>query len=150
VTFARDLSDMRAGRHPYYVPIPHVRQLAVGWLEESAFEVRLPSDEFLAKLKRWVKAQPRAWGPLDAYSCSFAPSDEERDATGSGDIYVPHHGERATLFVAPRLIAHYVEAHHYAPPEEFVASVLACPLSRIPRISLRFVYVWENDPSSCP
>ena len=37
------------------------------------------------------------------------------------------------MFCAPHLIAHYVRVHHYAPPAEFVESVLACPVERIPR-----------------
>ena len=31
------------------------------------------------------------------------------------------------VYVAPDLVVHYVEAHQYAPPPEFVAAVLACP-----------------------
>src|SRR5438874_9017018 len=31
------------------------------------------------------------------------------------------------LFVAPEMVAHYVDAHQYRPPEEFVEAVLECP-----------------------
>jgi hypothetical protein len=32
------------------------------------------------------------------------------------------------IFFAPEMIAHYVERHGYAPPDEFVSAVMACPL----------------------
>jgi hypothetical protein len=31
-----------------------------------------------------------------------------------------------TLFVAPELIIHYINAHHYRPPEIFCEAVLGC------------------------
>ena len=31
------------------------------------------------------------------------------------------------IYVAPELIAHYIDAHEYRPPDEFVESVLKCP-----------------------
>ncbi|MBX9951474.1 MAG: hypothetical protein K2Y39_20055 [Candidatus Obscuribacterales bacterium] len=31
------------------------------------------------------------------------------------------------LFIAPPMISHYIEAHSYFPPEEFVEAVLSCP-----------------------
>lgn len=34
---------------------------------------------------------------------------------------------RVVLFVAPGMIAHYVEHHGYAPPAEFVAAVMTSP-----------------------
>ncbi len=43
---------------------------------------------------------------------------------GSGEVFVP--GERC-IYVAPRLVIHYLEAHRYRPPDGFVRAVLACP-----------------------
>ena len=41
---------------------------------------------------------------------------------GSGEIRV--RGTDRTAYTAPILIVHYVEAHGYRPPEEFIAAIL--------------------------
>jgi len=40
---------------------------------------------------------------------------------GHAEIRVPTHAE--TMFAAPSLIWHYVTAHRYRPPDDFVAAV---------------------------
>jgi hypothetical protein len=42
-------------------------------------------------------------------------------ATGSGEIHVA--GTCGRVFAAPMLVAHYVTAHDYRPPEEFIEAV---------------------------
>jgi hypothetical protein len=42
---------------------------------------------------------------------------------GSAEIRVPGSGGR--IYAAPDLIYHYVEAHGYRPPDEFVEAVMA-------------------------
>jgi len=42
----------------------------------------------------------------------------------SSDILVP--GENV-VYSAPALILHYIRAHHYQPPAEFVDAVMRCP-----------------------
>jgi len=34
---------------------------------------------------------------------------------------------QSCVYIAPDLVVHYIEAHRYAPPTEFVEAVLACP-----------------------
>jgi hypothetical protein len=46
---------------------------------------------------------------------------------GKRNLFVPTEG---MVFVCPELIAHYMNAHGYRPPEEFCAAVLACPAMR--------------------
>ena len=46
---------------------------------------------------------------------------------GKRNLYVPAGG---VVFVAPELVAHYMNAHGYRPPVEFCAAVLACPPMR--------------------
>jgi hypothetical protein len=48
-------------------------------------------------------------------------------AMGANDLYVPGQG---VVFVAPSLIAHYIDAHEYAPPAAFQDAVEACPPMR--------------------
>lgn len=43
---------------------------------------------------------------------------------GVNNLFVPGDG---FLYVAPSLIAHYINAHRYAPPEEFCEAVIKCP-----------------------
>ena len=40
------------------------------------------------------------------------------------NLWVPGDG---CVYVAPSLIAHYIQAHRYSPPQEFVEAVLRCP-----------------------
>jgi hypothetical protein len=42
---------------------------------------------------------------------------------GNGEIRVP--GLSGVVYVAPVLVAHYVEAHNYRPPDEFIQAVLS-------------------------
>jgi hypothetical protein len=42
---------------------------------------------------------------------------------GNGEIRVA--GSRGRIYVAPVLVAHYVQAHHYLPPAVFVDAVVA-------------------------
>ena len=107
----------------------HVR--AVGWLsDQHAFPTGDPSPEFLARLqefcRRWGDGlEPLAWcvfmGPHCCEMCGRCMA--------SGNIGVPAGN---VLFAAPEMIAHYVEAHRYAPPAEFVAAVLSAPLPGTP------------------
>jgi hypothetical protein len=46
---------------------------------------------------------------------------------GSTIVVVPTENE---LFVAPSMVAHYVDAHGYSPPQAFVEAVLSCPEMR--------------------
>ena len=43
---------------------------------------------------------------------------------GSAELWFPSLGG-GPVYVAPDLIAHYVRVHGYAPPDEFIATVLA-------------------------
>jgi hypothetical protein len=42
---------------------------------------------------------------------------------GNGEIYVP--GRSNIVYVAPALVAHYVEKHDYLPPAEFIDALMA-------------------------
>ena len=43
---------------------------------------------------------------------------------GRLEIEIRVRGDERTVYAAPTLIVHYVEAHRYRPPEEFIAAVL--------------------------
>jgi hypothetical protein len=46
------------------------------------------------------------------------------EKAGTKNLFVS--GEQR-VYVAPELILHYMNAHHYRPPEEFCAAVTVCP-----------------------
>jgi hypothetical protein len=102
-------------------------RVAIGWLLPAHdFVQGVAPPEFVAKLKRlaatWGDSTlALGWGACGGvHTCEFCGH-----ALGAGRLGVPA-GDR--LFYAPDMIAHYVEAHAYLPPAEFVAAVLACPI----------------------
>jgi hypothetical protein len=102
----------------------HVR--AVGWLSaKHSYRTGAAPAGFVDRLRSFcagwgdsVEALqwPVAGGP---HTCELC--DEFR---ASGNLGVP---AGAILFVAPQMVAHYVEQHGYLPPQEFVDAVLAAP-----------------------
>jgi hypothetical protein len=43
---------------------------------------------------------------------------------GAHNLYIPDEG---CVYVAPSMIAHYVDVHNYEPPAAFWAAVMNCP-----------------------
>lgn len=102
------------------------RWYAVGWLHpDHPFPTALAAPEFVERLNAFVERGgdgPRVLQlgyRMGFHTCEFC---DRSDATGY--VIVP---ATDRLFYAPKMIAHYVEAHDYAPPSEFVAAVMQCP-----------------------
>jgi hypothetical protein len=119
--------------------------IVVGWLHpDQPFNKGQVPQEFLIRLKefarRWFDSvETLGWGVQMGYhTCEFCGK-----AMGSGTFGVPS-GDR--LFYAPELIAHYVEHHQYAPPDEFITSVLACPLPGTPEYIAAVLPFTESYP----
>jgi hypothetical protein len=103
---------------------PFVR--AVGWLSVAAsYPTGDTPPEFVRKLRvfasQWGASTVALGWPAAGgwHTCEMCGK-----VHASGNFGVPS-GD--LLYVAPEMVAHYVEAHRYAPPEGFVAAVLACP-----------------------
>lgn len=98
---------------------------AVGWLERGR---PFPTGAVDAAVyERLVELARDPWQPAIAmgfHRCDLCLYD---GASGRRNLYVPGDG---VLFVCPELIAHYMNAHGYRPPDEFCAAVLACPPMR--------------------
>ncbi len=105
----------------------------VGWLAEGhTFAVGDVPAGFPDRLARLTVRHPvnrmRGW-----HACPFCEVeypirvevDGERQPIGDAEIRVSGTGGRA--YAAPTLISHYVDAHRYRPPEEFVEAVLRTP-----------------------
>jgi hypothetical protein len=118
-----------------YEPLPpHVRAVAIGWLDVAhRFTVGSVGDRFVARLfeacRDHATARTRGW-----HRCSFCPSGPDAHAgpttvlcgveslaVGDAEIrLVAHDG---TWLVAPTLVLLYVTSHGYRPPPEFIEAV---------------------------
>jgi hypothetical protein len=82
--------------------------------------------EFLARLREFVKVSSASADALyfpafgGHHTCEFCGKEHDSRNFGipSGDL----------LFIAPAMVAHYIEQHGYSPPAEFISAVLASPL----------------------
>jgi hypothetical protein len=124
-----------------YVPdlsaLGHPQLIAVGWLAKGETYARGPVTEPFVGALLGLLANP--WQPVlsagfhrcELCRISGGPSQMqwagEMLSLGTTNLYVPFEGR---IFVSPSLIAHYMDAHEYAPPEVFQTAVLQCPQMR--------------------
>ncbi len=106
------------------------RLLAVGWLEvgHDVPQGIAPPDarRRLASLVRNI------WSPMiymGGHSCSLCLGVSVRHAiddvpSSYANMFVP---AEDCVFASPELILHYVEAHGYAPPDQFWTAIERCP-----------------------
>ena len=76
---------------------------------------------------------------LDSYGVAYK---DKRIVVGALNLFVPGDG---FLYAAPSMIAHYILAHQYAPPQEFRDAVLRCPPMRSPEY---FAAIIQHGPES--
>jgi len=116
-----------------------LKLISIGWLDpEHSFEKGAVDESFFARL---MSLLVNPWQPFAAagrHPCSFCrfsggpgtvryrpPRGGEMQVdVGAANVFVPGDG---VLYMAPSSIAHYIDAHQYRPPDEFIAAVLACP-----------------------
>ncbi len=111
--------------------------IAVGWLDKAhPYTQGSVTAEFVAKLLTLL-VDP--WQPFISpglHACEFCRISGGLGSLcyngswvsmGVNNLFVPGTG---FLYVAPSLIAHYIDAHLYAPPAEFCQAVLQCPPMR--------------------
>ena len=113
------------GKETPVVSGPLIR--AVGWLSSTQpFNQGSVPAEFSTRLdlicERWDDGVEALEWPdaRDAHTCELCG-----DFHAAGSVAVPGDG---ILFVAPEMVAHYVDEHGYLPPADFVEAVLACPI----------------------
>jgi hypothetical protein len=102
----------------------HVR--AVGWLHPGHPYTRgKVAAEFLARLKEFIRRQSLSGNHFcfpgfgGYYTCEFCGN-----AGGIGNLGLPRDD---ILFVFPEMIVHYIEAHEYKPPDEFITALMRSP-----------------------
>ena len=113
--------------------------LNIGWLDISVpFPKGEASKEFIERLKALIQ-QPT--NQMRGYQiCQFCDDLDMglgTDKPFDRELYLQYHldgryssaeirvqGADGIWYAAPRMIAHYVEAHGYKPPEQFTAAAL--------------------------
>ncbi|WP_051796964.1 DUF7919 family protein [Catenuloplanes japonicus] len=109
---------------------PKSARLNVGWLDApAAFDIG-PTPSWLPDALLDVIAGPAINGMRGFHECTYCPRAAGMITVdhasgpltlGHGEIRVP--AEAGTMFAAPSLIWHYVTAHGYRPPGEFIRAI---------------------------
>ena len=87
----------------------------VGWLGNKIPSLGKVSTETIKKLE-WARDNrviDQAW--LGEHECEICNNHTDRS-----EILIVDGGK---MYVAPRMIVHYIKAHSYRPPEEFLSAV---------------------------
>jgi hypothetical protein len=115
VAFFEDLTP-----YTYFHPEEEGEVVNVGWLDPiHPFPVGETSEAFRDKLFRLCQIPlQQTRGGYPCYYCK----DRDRIPVSSCEMRVAGNGK---VYAAPQLVHHYVVAHGYKPPDEFIAAVLA-------------------------
>lgn len=125
--------------YEYGYELPQGSILNVGWLGRGhVFPVGRVPDGFVDALRKLLASRVNLYRGY--HTCEFCPeppvvvsSTGQRihsapdETMGNGEIRVV--GSRGRVYVAPVLIAHYIQAHHYAPPAVFIHAVMSAVTS---------------------
>lgn len=97
---------------------------AVGWLTIDKPFVTGPMDkDVFVKIKELLRDHWQPMVTLGVHHCDLCQFDSP---CGSANLFVPN-GD--LIFVCPELVVHYIAAHHYRPPDEFIEAVVNCPMT---------------------
>ena len=112
--------------------------LNVGWLaKDHPFDTGVTPPEVVQRLKLCCHEigvnQTRGLHPCDFCEDPYA----YRDDTDVGSAEIWAFGSAGTVYAAPTLIVHYIEAHDYLPPEGFINAVLQGPMPPDPTYKSR-------------
>jgi hypothetical protein len=129
VTYFEELSEYR-----YHTSGVRAGTLTVGWLDvEHRFEKAPPSSTLLDILWEYCKVstvQTRGIHQCNICDPSMivlaSRNGEPRRLLGDAEIRV--FAEDGRIYAAPTLIYHYVRAHEYKPPDEFLRAIRREPL----------------------
>jgi hypothetical protein len=122
------------GSCDYFGPSWAERLTAVGWLDASVPSSGEPVGAPLFETLVRLLSDP--WQPVVTAGhhrcpfCRFSGGARElryagiTAALGSSNLFV---FDEKRAYVSPSLIAHYIDAHAYVPPQPFQRAVAACP-----------------------
>jgi hypothetical protein len=126
-------ADLTPYEYGYETPRRNV--LNVGWLARGhVFPKGEVPDHFVSALRRLAASPENLFRGYHA--CEFCPDppilvgptgrridNPPGETMGNGEIRIA--GSRGRIYVAPVLVAHYVQAHNYLPPADFIRAVMA-------------------------
>src|SRR6516164_3686481 len=126
-----DLKLCRYHHGPHDAANWSVPLLAIGWLQQPhRFETGAIPASLLTKLKEMAEQTQWSYSAFSfrgLHGCSFCSDSEpcSRGIPGSHvNLFAPGEG---IVYVAPAGIVHYIEAHSYLPPAEFLKAAQECP-----------------------
>ena len=104
---------------------PHVR--AVGWLNPTmSHTTGEVTQQFVDKLRSQCEHPYQPMRLQGFHECEFRTAESVQcNATGIRNVWIPSRNN--LLYVAPAMIVHYIEAHGYRPPDEFIQAVIDAP-----------------------
>ena len=98
------------------------KEINIGWLQkDKEFPVGNIPEGFLERLK-WFSEKPFPVFHSGQHICEFC---EDKNASGSCELRIV--GADDTVYACPELIIHYIEAHNYCPPQQFIDAVINGP-----------------------
>lgn len=111
---------------------------AVGWLEPGYTYSKGDVDRGV--FEKLCDLLQKPWSPVHFFGiqgcgfCRFTGGKPTQLQRKSGIVQIPGNSvlnlfvpANDVIYVAPELIAHYIDAHGYRPPYEFIEAVLLCP-----------------------
>lgn len=105
------------------------RLCAVGWLEKPGFPTGRVSDGCIEAL---VAAHPErifSDGSRGTHACALCGREMPQVRWQGRTVRLRGHGHylvvtEQTVYMAPELLLHYIRAHRYRPPQEFVEATM--------------------------
>jgi hypothetical protein len=156
MAYFQDLSEYEYARSAFSRP----GTKAVGWLALGhKFDTSRPTDDLLDLL--WLYCSISVAQTRGGHLCEFCPSAvphyTERNGKslflGTSEIRVFSKGD--VTYAAPTLIYHYVAAHHYKPPDEFLRALNEGPrppsreyFERLEKLGLEWHATFEQTQST--
>lgn len=121
MTYYQDLEP-----NNYFQLANDVRLISIGWLNNDFdFPTGFVTWNFFSKL---CELAQNPWQPFlfrgyhHCELCQFPNHQETYKA--SNNLFIPFNN---VIYVAPEMILHYINVHHYLPPAVFIEAVIQCP-----------------------
>ena len=110
---------------------PQRHTFNIGWLsKEFPYDQGESPAEFKQRLAFFCESPSTRFMTAGMHTCEFCGQ-----AVGSTEIRIIA-GKKS--YAAPVLVFHYVDAHRYRPPQEFIDAVLKAPLPDSVKMRRRF------------
>ena len=99
------------------------KELNVGWLQkDQKFNVGEVPEGFIEKLNLYFTKNNTVFHCRGDHDCDFC------DNCGSASCKIRVVSSDGKVYASPELIKHYIEMHHYLPPQDFIDAVMSGPV----------------------